>query len=211
MNHKSSCNAYVHVAPLDTHSHTHTHTCTQDHLETDDDVSSVETWYAKVGESAKQRGVMTSVISIKGDECALANLGKVAAATGGNVDRVDPLQLAQNFSSLLSKPVIATRVNMRFFVHKCLQFRNEPGLADPAVTTLERDLGSVTEDSESTLEFGMSVDQEIPKELTKVPFQVQITFTAPNGMRAMRVITAVQEVTDDKQKAEERVNVEVSW
>lgn len=39
-------------------------------------------WYEGVGALAKQNGVTVSVISLKGDECSLEQLGTVAEATG---------------------------------------------------------------------------------------------------------------------------------
>ena len=69
-----------------------------------------EQWYDNVGEFAKQHGVTVSVISIKGDECALEDLGRVAEHTGGTVVRVDPQELAQNFKQILAQQVVATKV-----------------------------------------------------------------------------------------------------
>jgi Mg-chelatase subunit ChlD len=72
----------------------------------------VEEWYQGVGELAKLSGTTVSVISLRGDECALEDLGRVAEATGGTVDRVDPLQLAQNFGAILAQNTIATNVQV---------------------------------------------------------------------------------------------------
>jgi len=41
------------------------------------------------------------------------------------VDRVDPVKLTQNFTNILSKPVIATQVVTKVKLHKGLRFRNE--------------------------------------------------------------------------------------
>ena len=39
-------------------------------------------WYGTVGEAARAAGVTVSVISLRGDECRLEHLGRVAEATG---------------------------------------------------------------------------------------------------------------------------------
>ena len=57
--------------------------------------------------------VSVSVISIKGTDCKMVELGKVADVTGGQVNIVDPLKLTQEFGTILSDPIIATNVKVR--------------------------------------------------------------------------------------------------
>lgn len=77
-------------------------------------------FYAGLADSAKSKGVTVSVVSIAGEECRLEHLGTVADVTGGEVERVDPLKLAENFQALLSNPIIACDVKG---MHVCLQVR----------------------------------------------------------------------------------------
>ena len=55
----------------------------------------------------------------------MEDLGRVAEITGGDVTRVDPLELQKNFASVLEKSIVATRVSATFLLHKGLKFRNE--------------------------------------------------------------------------------------
>ena len=64
--------------------------------------------------------VSVSVISIKGTDCKMVELGKVADVTGGQVNIVDPLKLTQEFGTILSDPIIATNVKVRALTHKQL-------------------------------------------------------------------------------------------
>lgn len=43
-----------------------------------------------------------NIVSITGDECNLESLSKLAALTGGDVERVNPIELTKNFSNMLS-------------------------------------------------------------------------------------------------------------
>ncbi len=61
-----------------------------------------------------------SVISIKGSNCKLVELGRVADETGGQVNIVDPLKLTQQFGSILADPIIATNVTATLVLHKGL-------------------------------------------------------------------------------------------
>ena len=74
------------------------------------EIEATEQFYVQIAQFAKSRGVVVSVISIEGTECKLENLGQVAEVTGGNVNKVNPLQLTENFQSVLEKPIIATNV-----------------------------------------------------------------------------------------------------
>lgn len=55
-----------------------------------------------MGNLAKQHGLTINIVSIKGDECNLESLCKLAELTGGEVERVDPIDLTRNFASILS-------------------------------------------------------------------------------------------------------------
>lgn len=166
----------------------------------DNERTQVEQWYDKVGEYAQERGVMVSVISIKGDECALEDLGRVAEKTGGDVLRVDPVELTKNFKSILEKPVIATTVSATFILHQGLSFRNE----DEGTHRLLKDIGNVTEDSEVTFEYQMQSKESLArfKDLKELPFQVQIRYTKLDGMKCLRVISKSQPITQKREEAE---------
>ena len=58
------------------------------------------------------------MISIKGAECRLEDLGRVVELSGGEVSRVDPLQLTQDFASILANPIIATHVSLSHLLLK---------------------------------------------------------------------------------------------
>ena len=47
--------------------------------------------YRRLGQLAKKNGVTVNVISIRGDDCSMENLGSMADLTNGRVDIVDPL------------------------------------------------------------------------------------------------------------------------
>jgi len=99
--------------------------------------------------------------------------------TGGSVERVDPIQLTQNFANILQLPVIATNVICKFKLHKGLEFRNEDPINLSADKSLMvRDLGNVTEETEITFEYRLKNIKELVKmediDLTQIksfPFQ----------------------------------------
>jgi hypothetical protein len=64
--------------------------------------------------------VTVSVVSIKGTDCRIVELGQVADKTGGQVTIVDPLNITTEFSTILANPVIATDVTTKIILHRDL-------------------------------------------------------------------------------------------
>eukprot|EP01087_Luapelamoeba_hula_P010838 TRINITY_DN2888_c0_g1_i2.p1 TRINITY_DN2888_c0_g1~~TRINITY_DN2888_c0_g1_i2.p1 ORF type:complete len:596 (+),score=163.07 TRINITY_DN2888_c0_g1_i2:734-2521(+) len=101
----------------------------QDELKTEKEKQDIADFYEHMGSFAADKGITVSVVSIKGTEAKMENLGKLADNSGGQVNVVDPLNLHKEFASILADPVIATNVAVDFVLHRGLYFRNE---ADPA-------------------------------------------------------------------------------
>mmetsp|Transcript_9966 Transcript_9966/g.15046 ORF Transcript_9966/g.15046 Transcript_9966/m.15046 type:complete len:89 (-) Transcript_9966:1079-1345(-) len=86
-----------------------------------------------------------NIISIIGDECNLDVLSRMAEFTGGDVQRVDSVQLKNNVVNLLTQPIIATNVEAKVKLHKGLCFRNEdPDNLSEDGTLMVRFLGNVS-------------------------------------------------------------------
>lgn len=138
-----------------------------------------EAFYERLAEFAKSKGISVSIISIEGEECNIDSLSKLAEMTGGSVERVDPIQLTQNFANILQLPVIATNVVAKIKLHKGLEFRNEDPLnLSEDKSLMARELGNVTEETEITFEYRLKNLKELVKmddlDLTKIqsfPFQ----------------------------------------
>ena len=170
-----------------------------------------DTFYETVGQIAQTSGVTINIISIEGDECNIDSLSKLAEASGGIVERVNPTTLTQNFASMLSVPVIATNVEAKVKLHKGLQFRNE---IDKDVsedkTILVKQFGNVTAESVFTFEYGLKPISELlaMKDLDistikSFPFQTQISYTALDGSKCLRVITQAQDVCHEREEVEQ--------
>lgn len=104
------------------------------------------------------------MVSITGDECNLDSLSTLADLTGGEVQRVDPVELTKNFANILSMPIIASKVVAKIKLHKGLQFRNEdPASLSEDMTLMVRDIGNVTEETEITFEYTLKKIRELAR------------------------------------------------
>ena len=142
-------------------------------------MAKVDEFYEMVGQFAKTKGLTINVVSIIGDECNLDSLSKLAELTGGNVERVDPVTLTQNFANILSQPIIASNVVTKVKLHKGLCFRNEDitQLSEDQ-TLMVKDIGNVTEDTEITFEYTLKSIRDLAKmsdfdlsKMKSLPFQ----------------------------------------
>mmetsp|Transcript_6738 Transcript_6738/g.12015 ORF Transcript_6738/g.12015 Transcript_6738/m.12015 type:complete len:734 (+) Transcript_6738:2743-4944(+) len=179
-----------------------------------EDEVSANAFYTKVGEIAREKAIEVSVISIKGEACKLSYLSKVSQLTNGEVNQVEPTNLAKDFANILSTPLIATRVTAIVKINRGLTFRNaEEDVVDE--TTLKQELGNVTADTEFTFEYYVRPKRELDAlgidldRVDKLTFQTQIHYTTMDGNMYMRVVSATQETTDDKNDAEKDVDIEV--
>eukprot|EP01104_Vermistella_antarctica_P001120 TRINITY_DN11176_c0_g1_i1.p1 TRINITY_DN11176_c0_g1~~TRINITY_DN11176_c0_g1_i1.p1 ORF type:complete len:926 (+),score=283.45 TRINITY_DN11176_c0_g1_i1:209-2986(+) len=168
-------------------------------------------FYTELAEMAKLKGIAVSVVSIEGTECSLESLSVVAEQTSGKVERVDPLQLTKNFTSIISKPVLVTQAMASIILPKSLMFRGEvDDEEDEERNYLVKDLGNITADSECTFSFAFRPNKHKDEGAAKsVPFQVQIVHTRTDGMKVLRVATDSISVTDDRSLAEKNANIKV--
>jgi hypothetical protein len=176
----------------------------QDSIAAIEDQERAASFYRGVANFAKDKGVNISVITIKGTDCKMENLGILADVTGGQVNIVEPLKLVTEFSSILTDEVIATHVSASLILNKGFKIRD---LSSAETSTSVQEIGNVTKDSEITFEYGVKHGVEIKEE--EVPFQVQITYRKMNGMKCIRVITTWKPVTKDRDLAEVQSNINV--
>ena len=144
-----------------------------DEVRTEEQAKATTAFYERLGEFAKSKGLTVNIISIIGEECKLDSLQTLAELTGGTIDRVDPIQLTKNFSSLLQLPTIATQVTCKVKLHKGLEFRNEDPLnLSEDRSLMVRELGNVNEETEITFEYRLKGMKELLKmedlDLTKI-------------------------------------------
>ena len=191
--------------------------CLEEQKDNSNAQQDVATFYEQLADYASTKGVTVNIISIKGEECDLETLSPLYDKTGGNVDIIEPDELKNNFANMMRQEVIATRVVVKVKLHKALEFRNEDEKdLSKEKTILTRDVGNVTEDSEITFEYRVKDQEQLDKlegfefdKIERIPFQTIIEYTKLDGMKCIRTITKVQQITDDASKVKNEMNLEV--
>ncbi|XP_041425557.1 circularly permutated Ras protein 1 isoform X2 [Xenopus laevis] len=163
-------------------------------------------FYTSLSDLALQNSVVVSVLTIEGTDCRLSELGQLADKTGGKVNIVHPLKLAQEFQSILEEEINATDVNVRVYLPSYMYFVYEGHSA----SILERTIGSTTPDTVLSMEFDIHSSKiEDALRHSQLPVQVQLTFCMQDGRRGHRILTHRRPVTNDCLAALEALNMSV--
>lgn len=75
-------------------------------------------FYTRSANYAKEKGVMVSILSIRGDNCNLKELGKLTLSTGGSILKIDPNLLGSEFNKISREQVFGTDSNLRIVVNQ---------------------------------------------------------------------------------------------
>jgi len=178
------------------------------------DIEALENFYTISGNEALAKNISISIISIKGDEVNINIIGKLPDITQGELNIVDPINITQEFSGILESQVIAKDVKVKLFLHKSLQFKNIEGEKINDFCT-EKQIGIAYSNSEFTFDFDFKKEeidlmlQTQGESEVNIPFQIQIFYTKPNGMKCIRVITQTKEMSTNKEEVEDEIDTGV--
>jgi hypothetical protein len=185
-------------------------------MDTPDQEEASDKFYESLGKIAKEKGILVSVITIKGEGCKVDKLAKIADMTGGSVTRVNPDKIHEDFANILKEELVARDVDVKIRLHRCIAFRNEePAFLADENSLYQKHIGNITAHTELTFEYSMKSDEDLNKlgvqldQLTEVPFQAQIVYTAINGNKISRVITLRLKTTDQIENAGKDVNLKM--
>lgn len=175
-------------------------------LATEEDLEAALMFYNDVAMKARDSSVCVSILSIEGEECSLEYLLPVVEKSGGTIDKVDPINLTQDFADALAQEVLATHVNVVVHLHESLKFMNESSEYISSTNhRLEKKLGNVTNQDVFTFEYAIRNILNI----TKIPFQVLVYYTKLNGMVCVLADTQEIEVIKRCQADANTVDFEV--
>jgi len=176
-------------------------------MDLDELMPTANQFYTDVSQLAKDRGITINVVGIKGDTLHMLNLGKLSSVTSGAVELVNPLEIRDNFASILQGHVVATNVIVKLFLHKGVKVPSEADWTPhDGKLYVEKNVGNTYSDTEITAEFEFESEETLVgllKENKNCPFQVQVVYISNTGMKCLRVISYAKEITLDKIEKQE--------
>ncbi|XP_012732057.2 circularly permutated Ras protein 1 isoform X2 [Fundulus heteroclitus] len=163
-------------------------------------------FYRELALQAVQKGVIISVMSFKGTDCRLADIGRLADVTGGRVNIVSIGTVATEIQSISEDNVLATSVTATLLAPDGVYFPYE----DEHNHKLVREIGNVTKGLEITFEFAVKPDYvEFCFQRNTLPFQLQLSFKTRDQQKVTRIITEQRPVTIGSQILLGRLNMAV--
>eukprot|EP00049_Salpingoeca_infusionum_P015281 m.294764 g.294764 ORF g.294764 m.294764 type:complete len:689 (-) comp15850_c0_seq12:2623-4689(-) len=162
---------------------------------TQEDHKHAATLYRSLGIRASMQATRVHVVTIKGEECQLQHIGRVAERSGGEIVRAAPEELQDCFHKAISSVPIASNVSINFIAPSSLQmvFSGVYISLPPQHFTHTEVVGCVSESTEAMFQVAPVLGPQasiaaIPvlPEATIFPFQVQLWYTLPNGATMFR-------------------------
>lgn len=102
---------------------------------------------------------------MKGEECKVIVLGQLTEKTQGQITRINPENIHNDFSSILKDEVIATHTFIQIWLHNGLEFKNtdiEDGI-EIKDGLYNRKIGNVTEKTKISFEYDLKNPEELKK------------------------------------------------
>ena len=82
-------------------------------------------FYTKVGQIAKEKGIVISLIAFEDSESQINILKNMIELSGGDIFRVNPKFILDEVNDFLENRAIASDVEIRMNLNKCMTFRDE--------------------------------------------------------------------------------------
>lgn len=179
--------------------------------------SNPQQFYTQVGNLAKEKGIVINLFTFEDAESRINLLMSMVEITGGEIIRVNPAEMADEFSNILSNDIVATNVSLQIKLHKTLCFKNEKAenLTDKE-STLKKQIGNATKQTELYAEYGFKKAKIISKlpnfdinNLKRIYFQSVINYTNKEGSKCIRIITKDQKVEKERELVEKQANFHI--
>ncbi|XP_054863490.1 circularly permutated Ras protein 1 isoform X2 [Amphiprion ocellaris] len=163
-------------------------------------------FYGQVAQRAVDSGVIISVMTFEGTDCRLADIGRLADATGGQVNIVSIGTIATEIQSASADNVLATGATVTLMGPDGVYF---PFIEENDHKVV-KEIGNVTRGTEITFQFAVKpdfVDAFLQK--NTIPFQLQLSFKTRDQQRVTRIITEQRPVTSSNRVLIGRLNTAV--
>ena len=174
-------------------------------------------FYTKIGNMAKEKGIMISLITFEDSESEIYILKNMVELSGGEIIRVNPSQILEGFNDLLENNVIASDVEVKLHLNKCMTFRDEEKInMINDESTYYKKIGNAAKETETyhELKFKSSIKLAEYKDINfdqlyNLIFQVEFKYKKTDGKRYIRVITQNLEVSDNKDTVNKQAKMNI--
>ena len=181
------------------------------------DKEAAKDYYTKIGEKAKEKGIIINLITFQDSESEIEVLMAMIEKSGGEIIRVNPNAILDGFNDLLENEALASEVEIRMNLNKCMTFRDqeEKDLINDGSSIVQK-LGNVAKETETYYEVKFKKAIKLAEmkdinfeELKNLIFQIEIKYRNKEGGKYIRIITKNMQVSDNKEEIEKNANYEI--
>lgn len=167
---------------------------------------SKEQFYRKVGNHARENGIVISVLAVEGEPVELQIVSKCAELSGGTINVLNPLEMIRQLRLISQNYVVATAVSITLQLHDELEIDD---IRYPKGSSrVVKEVGNATKETDVIFKFKLKNPGK-KLSLSNLPFQAQIKYTLKDGRKMMRVISKSVKITENRSTMEEGMNVAV--
>ena len=174
-------------------------------------------YYTKIGEKAKERGIVINLITFEDSESEIEILMNMVKNSGGEIIRVNPNLILDGFNDLLENEAIASEVEIKMNLNKCMTFRDkeEKDMINDGSSIVDK-IGNVTRETEKYFELKFKKAIKLAEmkdinfdELKNLIFQCEIIYKKKNGGKYVRIISKELKISDNKEEVENQANFDI--
>ena len=182
-----------------------------------EDREKAKDFYVNIGNMAKEKGIVISLITFEDSESEIEILKNMVEYSGGEIIRVNPNEILDGFNDLLENKTLATDVQMKINLNKCMTFRDqEKKDLTNEFSSLFKKLGNVTKETENYYELKFKHASKLADmneidfdHLKNIIFQTEISYRNVKGGKYTRVITKNLIVSDNKEEINKVANMNI--
>ena len=174
-------------------------------------------FYSRIGDEAKQKGIVINLITFEDSESEIEILMSMVQKSGGEIIRVNPHAILDGFNDLLENEAIASEVEVRMNLNKCMTFRDqeEKDMTNDG-SSISKKIGNVTKETETYYELKFKKAHKLSEmkdinfdELKSLVFQCEIIYKKKDGGKYLKIISRNMKVSDNKEEIEKQANFEI--
>ena len=174
-------------------------------------------FYTNLGNIAKEKGIVISLISFEDSESSINILKNTIEISGGDIFRVNPKYILDDVNDFLENKVIASEVEIKMNLNKCLTFRDEEkeNMINDG-STIIKNIGNATKEKETYFELKFKHSKNLAEikeinfdKLNNLIFQCEINYKKKNGGKYVRIITKKLKVSDNKEEINKQANLNI--
>lgn len=173
-------------------------------------------FYEKIGEEAEKKGISINLITFKDEHSDIEVLMKMVEKSGGEITRVTPEKIVEQFSGLVESNIIGVDTNLEIILPSILKFRNENYQKLQNFESKYKNLvGNIKSNMIDYFEFKFKKSRLLSdmnlnlNNLKKIPIQCIIEYKDKNDGKYIKVFTELKSVSSNKEEILKQANLKI--